>query len=218
MSEMLDRLKKAILEYDVEGAKNIAANAIEEGIDPIDAVDVAIKTIRQIGDAYGRGELWIPDLVGGASAMKAAMSVLEDELKKKGKKRQTLGSIVIGTVHGDIHDIGKTMVSTLAEAEGFEVIDLGVSIEAENLVAAVSEHNPVILALSALMTTTAFEQRKVIEMLKEQGMRESIKVAVGGGAVTEEFSQSIGADGYAPTAPMAINLFKELIGIGGQNE
>jgi len=212
MTEILDRLRKAILEYDAKGARSIAADAIKEGIDAVQAADAAVEAIRQIGEGYGRGELWLPDLVGGANAMKGAMSVIEDELKKKGKKRQTLGRIVIGTVYGDIHDIGKTMVSTLAEAEGFEVTDLGINIEAKNFVEAVREHEPDILALSALMTTTASEQRKVIETFKEQGMRENVMVAVGGGAVTEEFARSIGADGYAPTAPMAMNLFKKLVG------
>jgi len=216
MNEILDKLKKAILEYDAKGAGNIAAEAIKEGVDAVQVADAAVEAIRQIGDGYGKGELWLPDLIGGANAMKSAMSFIEDALKKKGRKRQTLGRIVIGTVYGDIHDIGKTMVSSLAEAEGFEVIDLGVSIEAKTFLEAFREHEPNIVALSALMTTTASEQRKVIEMFKEQGIREKVMVAVGGGAVTEEFARSIGADGYAPTAPLAVNLFKKLMGKGGK--
>ena len=212
MSEVLENLKKAVIEYDNTGAASWARKAIDEGIDPIKALDALTEAIRQIGEGYGRGELWLPELVGAASAMTSAMPVIEEKIKERGAKRQSLGIIVVGTVYGDIHNIGKDMVSTLAAAEGFEVIDLGINIPAEKFIEAVKEHNADILAMSSLLTTTASEQRKVINALKEANLREKLKVAVGGGAITREFAEEIEADGYRPTAPGAISLFKELMG------
>ena len=211
MSEVLENLKKAVVEYDNAGAASWARKAIDEGIDPVKALDALTEAIRQIGEGYGRGELWLPELVGAASAMTSAMPVIEEEIKQRGAKRESLGIIVIGTVYGDIHNIGKDMVSTLAVAEGFEVIDLGINTPAEKFVEAVKEHNADILAMSSLLTTTAPEQRKVLKALKEANLREKLKVAVGGGAITKEFAQEIEADGYRPTAPGAITLFKELM-------
>ena len=123
-----------------------------------------------------------------------------------------LGTIVIGTVYGDIHSIGKTLVATLSAAAGFKVVDLGINITAEEFMAAIREHNPNILAMSTLLTTTAPEQAKIIKSLKEEGLREKVKVVVGGGGITHDFAEKIGADGYEPTAPMAVELFKKIVG------
>lgn len=127
------------------------------------------------------------------------------------KKRESLGLVVIGTVFGDIHNIGKNMVSTLLLAGGFEVVDIGIDVKAESFISAVKEYNPNILAMSALMTMTAPEQGKVIKALIDEGIRGKVKVIVGGGAITQDFAEKIGADGYAPTAPGAIGLAKTLI-------
>jgi len=166
MVHVLENLKKAVMEYDNAGAASWARKAIEEGIDPIKALDALTKAIKQVGDGYGRGELWLPDLVGAASAMTSAMPVIEEKIKVTGGKQQALGTIVIGTVYGDIHNIGKDMVGVLSTAEGFEVIDLGINIPAEKFIEGVKEHNADILAMSSLLTTTAYEQRKVIKALK----------------------------------------------------
>jgi len=211
-AEIVENLKKSIIDCDVKAAESLAKKAIEEGIDPVQVADILTNTIRQVGEAFGRGELFLPDLIGSAEAMKAAMSIIEGEIKRKGTKPKSLGKVIIGTVAGDIHDIGKSMVATLLMAEGFEVIDLGVDVPAERFVEAVKKHKPDILAMSALLTVTAPEQRKVIEALKKEGVREKVKVMVGGGAITEEFAKSIGADGYDPTAPGAVKLAKSLIG------
>ena len=213
MTEVLENLKKAVIEYDDEAAVCWARKALEEGIDPVKALDALTKGVKQVGDGFGRGDLWLPDLVGAASAMTSATTILEERIKATGGKRQTLGRIVIGTVYGDVHNIGKNMVSTLALAQGFEVIDLGVDIVAEKFIEAVLNNEPDILAMSALMTTTAYEQKKVIEAIKEAGVRDKIKIAVGGAAVTHEFAEMIGADGYDPTAIGAITLFNKLLGI-----
>lgn len=215
MSKTLDELKKAILEYDVEGATSFAGKAIEEGVDPLKTADVVIGAIKQVGDGYGRGELWLPDLVGAASAMTSAMSIINEEFEKRGMKMQTLGTIVIGTVYGDIHSIGKDMVAVLAQSEGFEVIDLGINVKGEKFMEAIRKHKPQILAMSALLTITAPEQGKIIKMLEDEGIRENVKVVVGGGAITAKFAEQIGADGYEPIAPTAVDLFRKLVGKGG---
>ena len=209
--ETLENLKRTIIEYDAEGAASCARKTVEEKIDPIKALDVMTESIRQVGDRFGKGELWLPDLVGAADAMQAAMPIIEEELKRTGMKRETLGSIVAGTVFGDIHNIGKTMVCTLLTAEGFEVHDLGVNIKAEEFVEAIENYKADILAMSALLTMTAPEQRKVIAILKEKGVRDKVKIMVGGGAITQDFAKSIGADGYDPTAPGAVELAKRLV-------
>jgi len=215
MDEILENLKKAILEYDNVKAESWARKAVEEGIDPVKAVDVLTEAIRQVGDGFGKGELWLPDLIGAASTMQAAMPIIEEQIKKTGKIRESQGRVVIGTVLGDIHSIGKDMVATLLVAGGFEVVDLGVNISAEQFVAASKEHNPGILAMSALMTMTAPEQGKVINALKKEGLRDKVKIMVGGGAITQDFADKIGADGYAVAATGATELAKRLVSKGG---
>jgi len=210
--ETLENLKRAVIECDAEAAANWARKAVEAKIDPLKAADALTEAIRQVGDRFGRGELWLPDLVGAADAMQAAMPILEEELKRIDAKRETLGIVVAGTVFGDIHSIGKSMVCTLLTAGGFEVHDLGVNIKAEEFLEAVEKYQADVLAMSALLTTTVIEQRKVIDALRAKGIREKVKVMVGGGAITAEFARSIGADGYDPTAPGAVELARRLVG------
>jgi len=210
--EILQTLKRAVMECDTEAAANWARKAVGEKVDPLQALDALTEAIRQVGDGFGRGDLWLPDLVGAADAMQAAMPIIEEELKKIGAKREALGIVVAGTVFGDIHSIGKSMVCTLLIAGGFEVHDLGVDIKAEEFLEAIDKYQANILAMSALLTMTAPEQRKVIGLLKERGIRERVRIMVGGGAITQEFADEIGADGYDPTAPGAVNLAKRLVG------
>ena len=210
--EILENLKKAVTEYDVAGAASWAKEAVARQIDPLKAMDALTAGIRQIGDAFGRGELFLPELAAAADAMQSAIPVIEDELKKREVERKTLGIVVIGTVYGDIHNIGKSMVSTLLIAEGFTVHDLGINITADEFVKAVNNYQADILAMSALLTITAPEQAKVISALKETGIRDKVKIMVGGGAITYKFAENIGADGYDPTAPGAITLAKKLLG------
>ena len=210
---ILENLRKAVLEYDPEGAANWARKAVEEKINPVKALDALTEAIRGVGDRFGRGDLWLPDLVGAVDAMQAALPVLEEEIVKTGGTRETLGTVVVATVYGDIHTIGKTLVATLLRANGFEVYDLGANVAAEDILEAVKKHKADILAMSALMTMTAMEQKKVIDMIKEAGIKGDVKVMVGGGAVTEAFAESIEADGYDPTAAGAVELAKRFMGI-----
>jgi methanogenic corrinoid protein MtbC1 len=210
--EVLEDLKKAILGYDREAAANLARKAVQEKIDPLKILDAMTLAIRQVGDGFGKGELWLPELVGAAAAMEAATPIIEEEINRVGAKRESLGTVVIGTVYGDIHTIGKTMVATLLTADGFVVNDLGINVSAEGFVMGIKRYHADILAMSALMTTTAPEQRKVIEILKSEGLRDEVKIMIGGGAITQEFANSIGADGYDPTAPGAVSLARRLAG------
>jgi corrinoid protein of di/trimethylamine methyltransferase len=209
---IIDNLRKAIFEYNVELAYESAKEAVEKGIDPVEALNAMTVAIREIGDAFGKGELWLPDLVGASDAMQGATPVLEEEMKRRGAKRESLGVVVAGTVFGDIHSIGKTMVTTLLTAAGYQVEDLGVNVKAEAFIEAIKKYGADLLAMSALMTTTMTEQEKVINALKKDGIREKVKVMVGGAAVTDDFAEEIGADGYDPTAPGAVALARKLLG------
>lgn len=213
--EQYDRLRRAIVEYDNKAAADAAKAVVEEGLDPLEALHVMTETIRDIGDKFGKGELYLPDLVGASGVMLSAMPIIDEELQKRGKQRTGLGTVVAGTVYGDIHTIGKTMVATLLMAAGFSVYDIGVNIQPGTFVDAVMNQSADILCMSALMTMTAPEQRKTIEALKEKGIREKVKVMVGGSAITQEFADSIGADGYDPIAPGAVDLAKRLMASRG---
>ena len=211
-SDILGSLKKAILDYDPDASAAAAHKAVDAGIKPSEILAAMTDAIRQIGEGFNRGDLFLPDLVGGADAMSAATPIVQEQIQRLGAKTQSTGTVVIGTVYGDIHTIGKTMVATLLQAEGFTVHDIGINVTAEQFVEATRKHKPDILAMSALMTMTAPEQRKVIEILKAQGLRDGVKVMVGGGALTQEFADTIGADGYDPTAPGAARLARRLMG------
>jgi methylmalonyl-CoA mutase cobalamin-binding domain/chain len=168
--------------------------------------------MKDIGDRFEAEELWLPDLIGAADAAQAALAVIEIKIVESGQEPERLGIVVLGTVFGDIHNIGKTMVGALLTAHGFKVVDIGTNVTSTQFIQAVKDNDADILALSALLTTTAVEQAKVIESLKEEGLRDQVKVMVGGGAITPEFAEEIGADGYRATAPEAVGLAAELAG------
>jgi methanogenic corrinoid protein MtbC1 len=213
----LAELKRAILRYDVEAAQRWARQSVQEGIDPLESIDAMTAAIREVGDGFGRGDLWLPDLIGAANAMKHSAPIIEEEIRRAGLSRPSAGSVVIGTVFGDIHDIGKNMVITLLTADGFTVHDVGVNATAEELIAAVERHEPDILAMSALMTMTSLEQSNTIEGLEKAGLRERVKVMVGGAAITQSFADDIGADGYDASATGAVTLAQRLMGTNAED-
>lgn len=209
--EALHNLRRSILEFDKELGIMTAQEIVDEGSDVLGAMDVLTSAMREIGEGFERNELWLPDLMAGASTMSAIMPIIEEKLRAEKKVRQSQGIVVIGTVRGDIHDIGKNMVATLLVADNYTVYDLGVDLPPERFLEGVQEHKADILAMSALLTTTAPEMKRVIAALKEHGLGEKVKVMVGGGPITEAFAQQIGADGYDPTAPGAVRLARQLM-------
>lgn len=208
---ILDNLGRSIREYDKVGAARWARTAMEQQVDPIQALDALTAAIRDVGDDFGAGECFLPELVSAAEAMEAAMPIIEEQLNRTGGARKSAGKVVAGTVSGDIHNIGKSMLCTLLIADGFQVIDLGIDVPVAGFVKAIQEQQPDVLAMSALLTITAMEQKNVIDALKEAGIRDTVKVIVGGGAINDEFAAQIGADGYDPTAPGGVKLIRSLL-------
>jgi len=207
---MLEELKKAVLEGEDEKAAELTQKALEAGIEPGRILNEALVPAMEIvGKEYEDGKRYVPEMLISAEAMKAAMAVLRPKLVESGVKLK--GKVVIGTVEGDLHDIGKNLVAMMLEGAGFEVIDLGVEVTAERFVQAVKEHKPDVLGMSALLTTTMIHMPEVIEALKAAGLRERVKVIVGGAPITREYAEKIGADGYAPDAASAVELVKQLL-------
>ena len=213
MADYIQRLKDLVMEFDIDNAEAVAKEAIDNGTDPIAAASALTDSIRQVGDAFGNGELFLPDLVCASEVLKKAFPVINESIDKMGMSQASLGKVVIGTVFGDIHSIGKGMVATLLYASGFKVIDLGINVRGEDFLKAVKEENADVLAMSALLTTTAMEQKNVIQGLKDAGIRKKIKVIVGGSPINQDFADSIGADGYGATAPEGVKIIKRLLGI-----
>jgi len=216
--EILENIKKAVMGYNRKEVASWARKAVEQKVDPIKALNAFTEAIRQVGDGFERGELWLPDLVGAADAMQDGTLILEEEIKRTGVEKKGIATVVAGTVFGDIHSIGIGMVCALLTAAGFDVHMLGVNVKVEQFVEAVKQYKPDILAMSALLTYTAQEQGKVIDALKKEGIRNKVKVMVGGGALNIDFAKRIGADGYEPTAPRAVDLARKLLGIDKEDK
>jgi trimethylamine corrinoid protein len=213
MGGILEQLKNMVLDFDIDIAEETAKEAIGSGVDPVEAANALTEGIQIVGDKFGSGELFLPDLVCASEVLKKAFPVINAEIEKRGEKAASLGKVVLGTVFGDIHNIGKDMVSTLLYAAGFEVIDLGINVKGEDFLKAVRDEKPDILAMSALLTTTAAEQRNVIEGLGKEGLRDKVKIIVGGSPINQEFADSIGADGYGATAPEGVKMVKKFLGL-----
>lgn len=213
MQEILGKLKNMVLDFEIDIAEETAKEAIDSGVDPVEAANALTEGIQIVGDKFGTGELFLPDLVCASEVLKKAFPVINAEIEKRGEKAASLGKVVLGTVFGDIHNIGKDMVSTLLYAAGFEVIDLGINVKGEDFLKAVRDEKPDILAMSALLTTTAAEQRNVIEGLGKEGLRDKVKIIVGGSPINQEFADSIGADGYGATAPEGVKMVKKFLGL-----
>lgn len=211
--EVVKDLEESILGYNSELAVISARKVVEEGVDLNEALEAMTDAIRQVGDGFEREELWLPELIAASDTMLQAMTIIEGAIKKAGQTRKGTGNVVIGTVNGDIHTTGKDMVGALLKAAGFVVQDLGVDVKPDKFVEALKRHNAGLVAMSALMTTTIIGMKDVIDGIKEAGLRDKVKVMIGGAAVTDEYAQRIGADGYDPTAPGAVKLAKRLLGV-----
>ena len=212
--ELFQKMANSIIDGDSDIAVSLAKESIASGVDPLDAITKGfVVGVNTVGQAFGRGDAFLPELVMAGEAMKAAVSTLDPEMKKRGTERKMLGKVVIATVEGDIHEIGKSLVATMLGASGFDVYDLGVDMPSDKIIGKALEVNADIIAMSALLTTTMVKQREVIEELEKEGLRTKVKVMVGGAPVTREWVTTIGADGYSEDAIGAVTLAKKLMGV-----
>jgi len=214
VSEILEQLQESVIIGEPEQAQELAARALEAGIAPLMAIEQALTPgMGIVGERYESGEYFIPDLMMAAEAMKRAMAVFEPALMARQEQRQVLGIVVIGTVKGDIHEIGKSLVGTMLSAAGFQVHDLGVDVPAGQFVEQVQATGANVVGLSALLTTTMRNQGAVIEALKEAGLRQQVKVIIGGAPASPDWARTIGADAYAENANEAVGVVKQMLGV-----
>jgi corrinoid protein of di/trimethylamine methyltransferase len=213
--ELFDAMRQSIVDGDADRSTALAEQALAEGTDPLAAIDDGyVPGITYVGEQFAQGEMFLPDMMLAARAMQRAVDVLEPEMKRRATERRVLGRVVIGTVKGDIHEIGKNLVGMMLAASGFEVHDLGVDVAPEAFVAKAREVGADLVGVSALLTTTMTGQRTVVEALAEAGLRPGIKVMVGGAPVTRAWADEIGADGYGEDAVGAVALARQLVGAG----
>ena len=211
--ELLTRLTTSMVEGEPDETIDLTRQALSAGLEPMAIINEGlVPGMEVVGDKFQSGEYFLPHLIIAANAMQQAMELLEPELKARQQAFETAGTLVIGSVAGDIHEIGKSLVATMMSASGFQVYDLGVDVPTETFVAKVRETGADLLGLSALLTTTMTGQRQVIEALEEAGIREQVKVLIGGAPVSQEWAEAIGADGYAEDAVGAIELARQLVG------
>lgn len=207
----LSALRTAVLNGKRADAEALTKQALADGVDPgAIARDALIPAMQEVGDKFSKGEYFVPEMLIAAKAMKMSMEVLRPKLAATGY--QPVGKAIIGTVRGDLHDIGKNLVKMMLEGAGFEVVDLGVDVAPEKFVDAVKQHNPQVVGMSALLTTTMLAMPDTIKALGAAGVREKVKVMIGGAATTEAFAKEIGADGYGADAANAVAIAKQLVG------
>jgi len=209
--ELYKKLMQAVIDGEPEDAEQVAKEALEAGLDPLKCINQSLMPgIQKVGELFSSGEYFLPELIIGADAMKSALDILEPALVG-GQKREVVGMVVLGTVEGDLHEIGKTLVGTMLTANGFQVVDIGVDQSAEAFVKAIKEHEADIVGASALLTTTMLQQKKLIEALENAGMRDKVKVMIGGAPVTDRYAEEIGADGYAEDAISSVDIAYRLM-------
>jgi trimethylamine corrinoid protein len=210
-SEWLEKAAQSILDTDDEAAKEIARQSLEDGMDPLDMINKGFSAgIRKMGDLFDRGEVFLPELLIASDAMTAAVEILEAALPED-KQQEKLGVIVIGTVEGDIHDIGKGIIVTMLRVHGYEVHDLGRDVPIDEFVNKARELSADVVGSSAMMTTTQIGQRKLEEALKQAGLRDKVKTMVGGAVATDHWARRIGADFFGETPQDTIDKLREIL-------
>jgi trimethylamine corrinoid protein len=208
---LFNLMAEAVVTGNKEAAETLAKRALSEKFDPNEVIEKGyIPGIQKAGILWEKGEYFLPELISSAECMKAVMAVLKPALKASQAERFSRGKVVIGTIEGDIHDIGKNLVASMLSANGFDVMDLGADVKLERFIDKAREMDADLICLSALLTTTMLNQRRLIEMLKERGLRQQFKVLVGGAPVTKRWASDIGADGYGENALEAVRLAKEI--------
>lgn len=218
MSDRLyEELKRTIIELDASQACSTAKKILDEGGDPVDIINRSIRPgLEAMGERYATGQAFLPELMLAAQAAEAAVVVIEPELLRLGVARPTDARVLLATVKGDIHDIGKNIVGLLLKSAGFEVVDMGVDKDGAVILKKAEEARADIIGLSAVLTTTMPRMKELIDMLVESGQREKYKVIIGGAPVTQAFATDIGADGYGPDAAQAVELVRKLISPGSR--
>lgn len=208
----LSALQEAVIAGRVPEIPGMVAELLRQGVPPEELIAIFTTALEIVGTRFQNQEIFIPEMLVAAKAVQAGMEVLKPHLSRK--ETYTLGTVVLGTVAGDIHDIGKNLVAMMLEGRGAKVIDLGVNVSPQRFVEAVLKHRPQVLGLSALLSTTMLAMEGVLQALEEAGLRQTVHVIVGGAPVTAEFAREIGADGYAPDAASAVDLVKNLVEAG----
>jgi corrinoid protein of di/trimethylamine methyltransferase len=210
--ETFQAIHRSIVDGAPEHAAECAQQALASGITPLEAINQGfIPAMHHVGEQFAKAQMFLPDMMASAEAMRAALAVLDPELKKLGTERPSLGTVILGTVKGDIHEIGKALVGTLLTSYGFQVHDLGVDVASDRFASKAVELGADIVGVSALLTTTMRGQRGVVEALERAGLRPKVKIIVGGAPVTRQWAQEIGADGYAKDALSAVELASGLM-------
>ena len=209
---ILESMEKAILDGNPDLGRQGASDDIEQQMDPLEVVELGLsKGMEIVGDRFERGEAFLPELIRAADTFKAAMEILKPEIEAQKKQMIKTGTVLIATVKGDLHDIGKNIVATVLETNGFTVVDLGIDISALQIIEAAAKAKADVIALSCLMSTTMPNLSGVIDALKEMNVREQYRVIVGGGPLTQKWADEIGADGYGSNAVEAVSLVKGLL-------
>ncbi len=211
-SDFIAQIRSSIINGEPDKTTELTQEAISSSLEPMEIIDKGLMPgMNVVGEKFARGEYFLPNLVIAGTAMQNAMKLLEPELAARKQTLESSGTVVIGTVRGDIHEIGKSLVAIMLRANGFAVHDLGVNVSNETFIAKIKETEAELIGLSALITTTMTVQREIIEALIGAGIRQQVKVMVGGTPVTSEWAESIGADGYAEDAMSAVTLAKRLM-------
>ena len=211
MSRTYERLSTAILEGDADKAPQLVEKGLKEGLAAKDILDNGlVPGMNEVGVRFRAGDMFVPEVLMSADAMQASLAILRPELVASGAK--LIGKIVMGTVKGDLHDIGKNLVGMMCEGAGFEVIDLGFNVDPERFVDAIKEHQPDVVGMSALLTTTMRAMAQTIKAIEEAGLRDEVKIMVGGAPVDAAFAERIGADGYGSNGPAGSDLAKKFVG------
>jgi len=208
----LNALSQAVITGNLEQARMLTQTAIDEGV-AVESIlnDALIAAMKEVGEKFKNGDFFVPEMLIAARAMNGAMYLLEPKLVEAGV--EPCGTVVLGTVKGDLHDIGKNLVCMMLEGAGFEIVDLGTDVAPERFIDAVKNQGVDIIAMSALLTTTMPNMKNTIDALKEAGLRDKVKVMIGGAPVTQAYADEIGADGYAPDASRAAALARTLMGV-----
>jgi 5-methyltetrahydrofolate--homocysteine methyltransferase len=208
----LSALAENLINGEVNEVKELTQRALDEGIPPGEILDDGlIKGMSVVGERFKNGKFFIPEVLLAAKVMHAGMEILKPELISSGVK--PIGKVILGTVKGDLHDIGKNLVAMMLEGAGFDVIDLGIDVPPEKFVGTVKENGAGIVAMSALLTTTMIGMKTTLDALEEAGLRGEVRILIGGAPVTRDYADEIGADGYARDAASAVDRAKELIGV-----